>query len=149
MTNITASAGRVPLHFWIVAIIAVLWNGFGGYDYYMSHTAGDAYFQAMGMTEAQIAYMHTYPAWMTAVWAVGVWGSVLGSILLLLRKRWASEAFAVSLAAIIVSIVYTYLLSNGAEVMGQSGMIMQGVITVGCAFFAWYSRRMAAQGVLR
>ena len=149
MTDNTAGAGKVPWSFWLVAIIAVLWNGFGGYDYYMSHTAGDAYFQGMGMTEAQIAYMHAFPAWMTAVWAIGVWGAVLGSILLLLRRRWAFHAFAISLAAIVVSLIYTYLLSNGGEVMGQNGLIMQLVVLAGGAFFAWYSRRMAARGLLR
>jgi hypothetical protein len=50
------------------------------------------------MTDAQIAFMARYPSWMHAVWALGVWGSVLGSILLLLRSKWAFHAFAVSIA---------------------------------------------------
>ena len=78
----TSRAGA-PWHFWVVAVVSLLWNSFGGYDYTMSHLSGDAYYRQMGMTEGQITAMVAYPSWMHAVWAVGVWGSVLGSILLL------------------------------------------------------------------
>jgi hypothetical protein len=103
----------------------------------------------MGMTDAQMAFMHGYPAWMIAVWAIGVWGSVLGTLLLLLRRRWAFHAFAVSLAAVALSLIYSYVLSNGAEVMGPTGAIMNVLITAGCAIFTWYSWRMTAKGLLR
>ena len=93
--------------------------------------------------------MHAYPVWMVAVWAIGVWGAVLGSILLLARSRLAVTAFAASLAGFLVSLVYAYLLSEGARSMGQMGMIMQGVILAGCVFFLWYARAMANKGVLR
>lgn len=150
MTATTDAGPRAtPWHFWVVVVVAALWNGFGAYDYIMSNTQGEAYFRQMGMTDAQISYMAGYPTWMMAVWAIGIWGSVLGVLLLILRRKWAFHAFAVSLAAIVVSLVYTYGMSNGAEVMGQVGMIMQALITAACAFFAWYSRRMAAQGLLR
>jgi ribose/xylose/arabinose/galactoside ABC-type transport system permease subunit len=138
-----------PWHFWLVAVISVLWNSYGGYDYAMSQLKGDAYYQQMHMTEAQIAYMHAYPVWMVAVWAIGVWGAVLGSLLLLLRSRYAVPAFVASLAGFLVSLVYTYLLSDGSKVMGQSGMIMQLVILAGCLFFLWYAQLMAKRGVLR
>src|SRR6187431_420661 len=93
----TARVGA-PWHFWLVAVIALCWNGFGGFDYTMSHLQGETYYRAAGMTEAQIAYMDTYPYWMHAVWATGVWGSVVGSMLLLMRLRWAFHAFVVSIA---------------------------------------------------
>jgi len=145
----TDSGAKAPWHFWLVVLLAVLWNGFGGYDYVMSHTAGDSYFRQMGMTDAQIAFMQAYPSWMTGVWAIGVWGSVLGTLLLLLRSRWAFHAFAVSLAAIVVSLVYGYLLSDGAKVMGTMGTVMNVLITAACAFFLWYARVMTKRGVLR
>ena len=70
-------------HFWLVVLIAVLWNGFGGYDYVMSNTAGEAYFRQMGMTDTQIAYFTALPSWMIGVWAIGVWGSVAATVLLI------------------------------------------------------------------
>ena len=82
------------------------------------------------MTDAQIAYFHSYPVWMTADWAIGVWSSVVGSVLLLLRSRYAFPAFVLSLLAIIVSLVYQYVLSPPAEGVASMTIIMQCAITV-------------------
>lgn len=142
-------AGAVPWHLWVVGIVSLLWNGFGGYDYLMTQTRGVEYLSGMGMTQAQIDYFHAMPVWMNAVWAIGVWGAVAGSVLLLLRLRWAVWAFAASLAAVAVSIVYAYLLSNGAEVMGTGPMIMNFVIFIAAIVFLLYASKMKKAGVLR
>ncbi|MDB5474892.1 MAG: hypothetical protein JWP49_403 [Phenylobacterium sp.] len=144
----TPRAGA-PWHYWVVTVVALFWNAFGAYDYFMSKTQGDAYLRKAGMTDVQIAHMHAYPAWMTADWAVGVWGAFLGALLLLARTRYAVHVFVVSLAAFVVMLAYTYLLSDGAKAMGQQGMIFNLVILAGCIFFAWYSWTMAKRGVLR
>jgi hypothetical protein len=140
---------RTPWHLWVVGIVAILWNGFGAYDYVMTRLQGDAYMRTAGMTEAQIAHFNAMPVWMTAAWAIGVWGGVLGALLLLARSKWALHAFVASLAAFIVSLIYTYAMTNGAEIMGQQVMIMQGVILASCLFFVWYARRVTKQGLLR
>ncbi|MFN3585677.1 hypothetical protein [Phenylobacterium sp.] len=145
----TPTPARTPWHFWLVGIAAILWNGFGAYDYLRTNLQGDAYMRSMGMTDAQIAYFHDMPAWMTAVWAVGVWGGVLAGLLLLLRSTWALHVFVASLAAFVLSLVYYYVLTDGRTVMGPPVMVMQGVILVSCVFFVWYARRVTKQGVLR
>ena len=158
MTGMNKSA--VPWHLWVVGVIAVLWNAYGGYDYTMSMTQGATYMAASGMTPDQIAYYEAMPVWMTAIWAIGVWGGVLGSLLLLLRNKLAFPVFAVSFGAFVFSLLYTYGLSDGGKVMGfmmQDGvkaassmiMIMQGVIAAGCAFFTGYAWTMSKKGVLR
>jgi hypothetical protein len=85
---------------------------------------------------------------MMIVWPIGVWGAVLGTLLLLKRSRTAAPVFLLSLAAFLVSLVYTYALSDGAAVMGEMAY-MQLVVLAGCLFFAWYSRAMARKGVLK
>lgn len=139
---------RTPVHLWIVGILGLVWNGFGAFDYLMSKLQGEAWYRQMGMTDAQIAYMDAFPAWMMVVWPIGVWGAVLGTLLLLRRSRTAEPVFLVSLAAFLVSLVYTYALSDGAAVMGSAGY-MQLVVLAGCLFFAWYARAMARKGVLK
>lgn len=141
-------AGRpaVPWHFWLVTLVALLWNGFGGYDYTMSHLQGEAYYRQVGMTDAQIAYMATFPVWMHAVWAVGVWGSVVGSLLLLARSRWAAYAFAVSTLGAAASLVYNIATPGLLDVMSP---VMPTVIVVICLVFAWYAWLMTKRGVLR
>jgi hypothetical protein len=138
-----------PWHLWAVGILGVLWNGFGAYDYFMTKTSGEAYMSSLGMTEAQIAYTNAMPAWMTAIWAIGVWGALAGSLLLLMRSKWAVLVFVLSLAAYVMSLLYNYALSDGAEIMGGDLWIMQAIILAGCVFFAWYAWFARQRGWLR
>jgi hypothetical protein len=129
--------------------LGLLWNGFGAFDYLMTHLQGDAYLRGIGMTDPQIAYFQAMPAWMTAAWAVGVWGALLGTVLLLLRTRLALPVFIASLAGLLVGLVYAYGLSDGGALMGTMGMVMNAVILAGCLFFVWYAWRSVKTGVLR
>jgi len=140
---------KAPWHLWLVGVIALLFNSIGAYDYVMSMTQGASYMASAGMTPAQIAHYEAMPAWMTAVWAIGVWGAMLGSVLLLLRNKLAAPVFAVSLAAFLVSLVYTYVLTDGGAVMGGQMAIASAVIAALLIFFIWYSRAMTRRGVLR
>lgn len=148
MSEASTSPHRVPWYFWLIAVLSLLWNSYGAYDYWMTQAVGDAYLRT-AMSEPQITYFKAMPGWMTGVWAVGVWGAVAGSLLMLFRSRWAVMVFAVSLAALLVSLLYTYVLTNGAEVMGPTSMPISAVITVAAVFFVWFSRRMVKRGVLR
>ena len=152
MVTSTTSAGsgatRVPWHLWAVGGLGLLWNAYGGFDYFMSKTRGDAYLQSVGMTPEQIAHFNAMPAWMTVVWAVGVWGALLGAVLLLARSRYAVPVFIASLVAYVLSLVYAYLIAPmpGA---GTTLLVLQGVIFVGCVFFVWYAMRAQRHGWLR
>jgi hypothetical protein len=143
-----ASPSRAPWHLWAAGIGGLLWNAYGGFDYFMSKTQGETYFRKVGMTDAQIAHYFTMPGWMTAVWAIGVWGALLGSVLLLARSKWAFEVFVASLCAFVVSLIYAYVIAPipGA---GTSMIVMNSVILLGCLFFAWYAFSQRKAGVLR
>ena len=140
---------KTPWHVWVVGVIALLFNSIGVFDFVMSMAQGAEYQAAAGMTPDQIAHYQQMPSWMTVVWAVGVFGAFLASILLLLRRKQASIAFILSLAAFVVSLLYTYVLTNGGAVMGQQMAIMSAVIAGLLAFFSLYSRSMTLRGVLR
>ncbi|MDP1914547.1 hypothetical protein [Brevundimonas sp.] len=146
MTDMTV---KTPWHLWVVGLAGLLWNGYGAYGYYMTNTGGDAFMAAAGMTEAHIAYVNAMPAWTNAAWAFGVWGGLLGSVLLLLRMKWAFHVYLVSLLGLIGSLIYQYGMSDGAQFGGASSMIMYAFILAGCLFLLWYSRMMAGRGVLR
>jgi hypothetical protein len=143
-TTTEASGGSTPWHLWVVAAIALLWNGFGGYDYWMSHTVGEPYFRSMGMGDAQIATFKAMPLWMSCDWAIGVWGAVLASLMLLARRRWAYPTFVVSLAAFLLSVVYWFV-----EARSQINPVMDAAIAGGLVAFTLYARAMAKRGVLR
>ncbi len=137
---------KTPWHLWAVGAVAVLWNSYGGYDYVMTQTNNAAYLAQF--TAEQRAYFDSFPMWMEAVWAIGVWGAVAGSVLLLLRSKWAFQAFLASLVAFVVSVVYGQM-SGGSAVMGTTGMVFSGLIFVLGLIFVMYSRMMTRKGVLR
>ena len=145
MTDVTT---KTPWHLWLVGVLLALFNAIGVFDFVMSMAQGAQYMASAGMTPAQIAHYQDMPIWMTAVWAIGVWGAIIASGLLLLRNKLAYPTFVVSLAAFLVSLLYTYVLTNGGEVMGDQMSVTSAVITLILLFAIWYSRMMARRGVL-
>jgi len=140
---------KAPWHLWVVGVIAVLFNAIGVFDFVMNMIQGPSYLASAGMTPEQVAHYQDMPMWMTVVWATGVWGAMLASLLILLRRKLATPVFAVSLAAFLVSLIYTYVLTDGGAIMGQAMAITSAVITALLLFFMWYSWLMTKRGVLR
>ena len=144
----TTRATRAPWHLWLLGIAGIAWYGIAGSDYVLAKLGGAQYLRDFGLTEPQISYTLGLPAYMTAVWAVGVWGGLLGAVLLLLRNRLAAPVFAVSLIAYLFSLLHLFVLTDGGRVMG--GMVpAQWAVLVGGILFAAYSAAMVRQGLLR
>ena len=103
------------------------------------------------MTPEQLAYIEAFPDWFQATWAIGVWFSVLGSLLLLLRSRFAVQAFFISLLGLLASSVYTYGLAEVRMVDSASTMalVFSIAIYVVLVLLLIYARAMRRRGVLR
>ena len=145
----TTALLKTPWHIWLIGVIALLFNSIGVFDFVMSMARGAQYQASAGMTPDQIAHYQAMPGWMTLVWAVGVFGAFLASILLLLRRKLALPVFVLSLTAFFISLLYTYVLTEGGAVMGQQMAITSAVIAGLLVFFSCYSRFMTVRGVLR
>jgi hypothetical protein len=140
------SNGGTPKHLWVIGIVALLWNAVGAFDYLMTQTRNEEY---MGQfTPEQLEFFYGFPSWLVALWAIAVWGGVLGAILLLMRKKLAVVVFLVSFVAMVLTSIQNFVLSNGLEVMGGAGVGFSAVIFL-IALGLWlYSRAMARRGVL-
>lgn len=138
---------KTPAHLWIVGILAVLWNAVGAFDYFATQTRMESYMA--NFTPEQLEYFYGFPAWMDAAWAIAVWGSLLGSILLLLRKSLAVALFGLAILGLAVSSIYNFVLSNGLEMMGSEAAYFTAVIWVIALFLYFYSSAMSKRGVLR
>lgn len=134
---------RTPWHLWVVGGISLLWNGFGSLDFTMSALARDAWFSALGVGEEIAAQVSALPGWMWGVWMLGVYGGLAGAILLLVRRRLAVQAFAVSLFGAAVSAVHGYLLS------GEPAQPLSAIIVVLAGLQLWYAWAMTKKAVLR
>ncbi|MET0180100.1 MAG: hypothetical protein ABW194_06400 [Novosphingobium sp.] len=141
------AASAIPGHFWAVAIVSLLWNAFGAYDYTMTQL-GDAEYLAQ-FTPEQRAFFASFPGWLTVFWALGVWGSMAGSVLLLLRSRRAVAAFQVSLLGLAVSTVAQFTMTMPESLRTPAMMAMNVVIWASLLFFLWYAAQMRDRGVLR
>jgi len=140
------SKTKTPIHLWIVAILAVLWNAVGAFDYVATQYRIESY---MGQfTPEQLEYFYGFPVWMDAAWAIAIWASVLGSLSLLLRKAWAVWLFGISILGLATSSVYSFILSDGMAVMGSEGATFTAVIWVIALFLYFYAKAMAARRVL-
>ena len=143
-----AVQARTPAHVWIVGILATLWNAFGAYDYIMTQTNNAAYLSQFSAEER--AFFDSFPGWMEAFCALGVWGALIGSLLLLIRSRYAVHAFGLSLVGIVVGMGYQYLAMEAPESLTTGAMAVMPwvILVIGIALFV-YARNQAAKGVLR
>lgn len=140
---------RAPWHLWVVGVLAALWNGASCYSYVMTLTRSAAYFDATGLTAEMIAYFAALPAWYVAAWTVAVWGALLASLGLLVRRSWAVSLFAISLPGAIVMTAATLLNANTREMFGPVGLAMSAMVVVIGGFELLYSKAMKKTGVLR
>ncbi|MGB5668206.1 MAG: hypothetical protein WBM53_15325 [Maribacter sp.] len=120
---------KPPVWFWVVSVVALLWNLMGAMAY-----IGQAYMTdevKAALPADQQALLENIPAWATAAFAIAVWGGVLGCIALLLRKKWARPVLVISLLGILVQMSYSFFMSNALEVYGTAqGMVMPLLIIV-------------------
>lgn len=137
---------KAPMHLWIVGVLALLWNLMGCFDYLATQLELESY---MGQfNQEQLDYFYGIPAWAVSGWAIAVWVGLMGTVGLLMRRKWAVVAYVVSFIGLAVSSIYTLLLSNGLEIMGSTATFMTVVIWVISIFLIWYSRQQAQAGVL-
>ncbi|RFF27613.1 MULTISPECIES: hypothetical protein [unclassified Wenzhouxiangella] len=144
---IDAPVSLPPVHFWIIAVIAVLWNAVGAFDFIATQMRLESYMSAF--TEEQLAYFYGIPAWAVATWGIAIVSALLGSVAMLLRLRRAYELFIISFIAMLMTSFQNFVLSNGAEIMGAAGLIFSGVIVAIGIFLIFYNRAMLQRGVLR
>ncbi len=139
---------KTPFHVWIVGIIALIWNAGGAYDYVMTQTENEAYLAML--SDAQKAFLDNGPIWFETAWAVGVWFSMLGALLLLLRSRLAGPAFGLSLVGLIVSSVYSFGIADRTGMdMTPTQLGFTVAIYVVLVLLWIYARAMTRRGVLR
>ncbi|MGC6525306.1 MAG: hypothetical protein ACON30_03385 [Flavobacteriaceae bacterium] len=132
--------------YWLISIIALLWNFMGIIAY-----LGQAYMsgEALKMLpEENQLYFSNVPAWVTAAFAVAVFGGFIGSIGLIIRKKWAYFLFLTSLLALVVQHIYNFFIQDYIEMTG-SQMILPIVTFIVAVLLIYFSKQKSLQGVLR
>ena len=133
---------RPPAWFWIVAVLGLLWELFGVAMYLM--TVGIIE-NAQEMSEAERSLMESSPTWVTGLFAIGVFGGLLGVLGLLLRKSWARPLLILSLVAVILQFGGWLLMTDAVAVVGSSVFLMPAIIVAVAFLLVW----VASAGVTR
>lgn len=137
-----------PVHLWAVGIIMTIWNSIGCFDYIMTQTRNPEYLAQF--SSAQLAYFNSFPAWIDAAWAFGVWGAIAASILLLFRSRLAFYTYMISLGGLILSSGYHLISDVELETIGGAGGLMfTGLLYIIAIGQLYYSKKMIDKNVLR
>jgi hypothetical protein len=134
-----------PAWFWIVAMLALLWNLFGVAMFYMQYSMTPE--QLAQMPEAQRTVQQALPGWLYAVNGVAVALGTVGSLLLLLGKRLALPMLWLSLIAVVVMFGYCLFPGRMIELLGAAQALpMPIVVTVFAALLVWFARTSIARG---
>lgn len=136
---------KTPWHLWVVGILTLLWNAVGGFSYTMTRLG---MLEQLGMGEAEIAFFESAPLWSNFFWALGVWGAILGSVLILARSRFAVHAMVVAIVGLLGSNIWQYAIATDMPESLQSPALTI-MIWVTTLFMLFYASRMARAGVLK
>lgn len=143
-----ATSGRAtaPWHLWAVGVLGLLWNGFQCLDYELSQRRDPDWLAHV--PPEMPAYLDSFPWWSTSLWAVGVWGGLAGSALLLARTRHASVAFLLAWISTAVTYGYHYIDGMPAGIDTPAINSLKAVLFFVIVLQWWYARRMRDRGVL-
>lgn len=141
------SARPVPVWFWIVAVLALLFEAFGCYAYLTDVTRTAE--ETAGLPVDQQSLMEATPWWIYAAYATAVWGGLAGTVLLLMRRRHAEILLLISVIAVIVQFAGVLLVPELRDDTPPNAFTLPIVITV-IAYAIWhFSRYARKRGWLR
>jgi hypothetical protein len=124
----TRSITKPSKWFWIVSVLALLWNLLGVAAY-----LGEAYMKEEMMaayTETQKNIMNGLPSWIMGAFAIAVFAGAIGCIALLMQKKWAGLVLWISLLAVLARTGYFFFMTNGTEVFSVLQGTVMPIITV-------------------
>ena len=142
------STTATPMTHWLVAGAALIWNLFGMLIYVMTVSATPEQLEAQ-YNAAEIEFLQSIPVWATSANAIAVTAGVVASILLLLKKSLTLPLFALSLAALLIQDLYSFVLADVVAVFGMVPVYIQGtvlVIAIALLLYAYVGKR---RGLLR
>jgi hypothetical protein len=128
----------LPRYYWVIAIVALLWNLVGVLAYVTQVTMTEDAIHAMPL-EQQALYADV-PVWATSAYAIAVTAGTIGCLLLLLRSAWAVPVFLVSLAGVLVQMYHAFVMAGAYKVLGPKSIVMPTLIVAIGVALIWFSR---------
>jgi len=137
---------KPPIWFYVVAVIALLWNAAG-----LMAVIADLRLSAADIATLpadQQALYAARPGWSVVGSVVAVVGGTLGCLLLLLRKRLAIVLFGLSLAGIVLQNIGIFVIAGAGKNGDPVPFVLQGLVLVIAVGLLLLARRAKANGWL-
>lgn len=129
---------KIPVWFWVIAIFFLLWNIMGVFSFFGHTFISDESLAKLPEKEREL--YGDYPFWTTIVFAIAVFGGIIGSLGLILKKKWCKKAFIISLCAIVPQMVHNVFFTKSMEVYGpEQTAIMPILVVIFGIFLIWFS----------
>lgn len=136
--------GKPTMTFWFLSGAALIWNLFGMMIYVMTVSATPEQLAAQYAPE-QVAFLENVPVWATSAFAIAVTAGVLGSLMLLFRKAWAVPLFVISLVAVLVQNLHSFVLNDSVALFGMTPVYIQSAIVVIAVLLIFFARGAKAR----
>ena len=147
MMDEVETRGAVPIWFWILAGLALLFEVFGCYSYLTDVMRSAEALAALPLD--QRAMMQAMPPWIYAAYATAVWAGLAGAVLLLMRRKLAEPLLLVSLIAVVVQFGGVLLVPKIREVTPDGAFTAPIIIFVICYGIYMLARLSRKRGWLR
>jgi hypothetical protein len=109
---------KPPRWYWIVAGLALLWMLFGVLAFIMDPLTSDEMLAQMDTAQREV--FEARPTWLFVVYGIAVFAGLAGTIGLLMRRRFAVLAFAISLAFVVLQFVYVLFVLDAIGRIGAA-----------------------------
>ena len=138
------TAIKPPFWFWLVAVLALLWNLFGLLMFGQNLAMSPEAVAALPEAERQITLAR--PDWIFVPFGVATIGGVLGALALLLRKRLADALLMLSLLGIVVMFGAMYAITPVWALTGVSGAVFPLVLAAVALLLWLFAGKASARG---
>jgi len=126
---------KVPIWYWIVSTLALLWYGLGIY-YCLAQILNTSAYRSMYSAE-QLMVVDKMPAWAIGAFALAVFAGIIGVLGMYLRKEWAKTLFLISLSGIILQYIYNVFIGKMYELFSLAENIRYFIIPI-IAYLLYY-----------
>ncbi len=133
-----------PAWFRIVAVLAILWNVMGLLSFFFEASMSNDMVAELPK-EQQDLRLH-YTTWTYVVYAIAVFTGTIGSLGLLIKKKWAVSVLGFSLIAVYLQMGHSIFIVKAYEIIGMIQMVMPLVVITIATLLYFLSKKAINKG---